>query len=115
MTPLYLDVHVPGAVRDQLRRRGVDVVTAQEDGAARMEDATLLDRATSLRRVLFTQDNRFKALAHRRQAEGIPFAGLVFAHQIHCTIGQMVRDLELIGLASEPSEWVGRVEVLPLR
>ena len=115
MTRLYLDVHVPSAVRDQLRRRGADVLTAQEDDAARLEDAAWLDRAASLDRVMFTRDNRFKALAQRRQAEGVPFAGLVFAHQLHCTIGQIVRDLELIGLASEQSEWVGRVEILPLR
>ncbi|AFY30690.1 hypothetical protein Cal7507_0188 [Calothrix sp. PCC 7507] len=31
--PLYMDVHVPQAITDQLRRRGVDVLTAHEDGA----------------------------------------------------------------------------------
>lgn len=29
---LYMDVHVPGSITRQLRRRGVDVLTAQEDG-----------------------------------------------------------------------------------
>jgi hypothetical protein len=30
--PLYMDVRVPQAITDQLRRRGVDVLTAIEDG-----------------------------------------------------------------------------------
>jgi hypothetical protein len=29
---LYMDVHVPQAIADQLRRRGVDVLTTHEDG-----------------------------------------------------------------------------------
>lgn len=29
---LYMDVHIRGAVTRQLRLRGVDVLTAQEDG-----------------------------------------------------------------------------------
>jgi hypothetical protein len=31
---LYMDVHVPAAITAGLRRRGVDVLTSQEDGTA---------------------------------------------------------------------------------
>jgi hypothetical protein len=41
---LYMDVHVPRAVTNQLRLRGVDVLTAQEDGAAELGDAELLNQ-----------------------------------------------------------------------
>ena len=58
---LYMDVHVPQAITDQLRRRGVDVLTVIEDGKDEIEDSDLLDRARSLNRVLFTQDILFKA------------------------------------------------------
>ncbi len=51
---LYMDVHVRRAVTDGLRLRGVDVLTALEDGAAELEDPALLDRATELGRVLFS-------------------------------------------------------------
>jgi len=60
---LMLDAHVPRAVADQLRCRGVDVVTAIEDGSDELGDDEPLERATSLNRVLFTQDIRFKAMA----------------------------------------------------
>ena len=38
---------------------------------------------------------------------------LVFGHQLRGTIGQSVRDLELIATASETSEWLNTVERLP--
>jgi hypothetical protein len=50
---LYMDVHVHEAITMGLCRRGVDVLTAQGDGARRLADPSLLDRATVLRRILF--------------------------------------------------------------
>lgn len=115
MTPLYLDVHVPAAIAAELRRRGVDVLTAQEDNTTEFEDDDLLIRASSLGRLLFTQDIRFKALAEDWQRESRPFAGLIFGHQLHGSIGQYIRDLELIAKATDPADWIGQVEQLPLR
>lgn len=115
MTPLYLDVHVPAAISYQLRRLGVDVLTAQEDDATELSDASLLERSMMQGRLLFTQDIRFKALAENWQRAGRPFAGLVFGHQLHGSIGQYVRDLELIAKATQPDEWRSQVEQLPLR
>ena len=43
-----MDVHGPYAIATALRLRDVDVLTAQEDGARELEDAALLDRATTL-------------------------------------------------------------------
>ena len=44
---LYMDVHVHAAITEGLRLRGVDVLTAQEDGGRRLPDPALLDRATA--------------------------------------------------------------------
>ena len=41
-----MDVHIPQAITEQLRRRGVDVLTAIEDGATELPDEELLERAT---------------------------------------------------------------------
>lgn len=46
-----MDVHVRRAVTEGLRLRGVDVLTAQEDGASLLKDPELLERAASLGRV----------------------------------------------------------------
>ena len=43
---LYMDVHVRRAVTAGVRLRGVDVLTAQEDGTGELPDPELLDRAT---------------------------------------------------------------------
>lgn len=115
MTALYLDVHVPIAIATQLRSRNVDVLTAQDDGTTELTDSELLKRASELGRLLFTQDIRFKALAESWQRQGVAFAGLVFGHQLHGSIGQYVRDLELIAKATDIADWLGQVEQLPLK
>jgi len=56
---LYMDVQVPAAITRALRRRGVEVLTAQEDGAARWLDPALLDRAAVLGRIVFTRDSDY--------------------------------------------------------
>ena len=109
---LYMDVHVPQAITDQLRRRGVDVVTSQEDGTDHLEDDVLLARVTLLGRLILTQDLRFKAMAEDWQSRGRAFGGLLYGHQRH-GIGPYVKDLELIAKASDPSDWINRVEYLP--
>jgi len=108
-----MDVHVPQAVTNQLRRRGVDVVTAIEDSAAMRADADLLERATQSGRMLVTQDIRLCAMAGVWQSEGRAFAGLAFAHPLGITIGQFVRDLEILALASMGNECDNQIFRLP--
>jgi hypothetical protein len=112
---LYMDVHVPGPITRQLRHRGVDVLTAQEDDYDEVPDEDVLARATALGRILFTQDVRFRVQAEHWQRQGREFAGLVFGAQLGGTIGQYVEDLELITKASEPDEWRNVVQYLPFR
>ena len=111
---LYTDVHVPFAVTRQLRIRGVDVLTAQDDGNTQLSDPKLLDRATELGRSLVTQDDDLLVEAQRRQGVAEHFAGVIYGHQLGVTIGQMTTDLELIAKACDLSDVANRVEYLPL-
>ncbi len=77
---LYMDVQVHDAITAGLRPRGVDVLTAQEDGARRLPDPALLDRATALGRVLFSQDDDLLSEAARRQRSREFFAGVIYTH-----------------------------------
>ncbi|HEY5870942.1 MAG TPA: hypothetical protein VI542_36120 [Candidatus Tectomicrobia bacterium] len=70
-----------------------------------MSAPALLDRATAVGRVLFTQDADLLRGAAERQQRGEIFAGVVYAHQLKVTIGQCLRDLELIAKTSEPEDW----------
>lgn len=56
---LYMDHHVPAAITQGLRSRGVDVLTSYEDGTAEFDDPPVLARATELGRVVFSQDADF--------------------------------------------------------
>lgn len=110
---LYMDVHIPQSITIQLRRRGIDVLTAQEDNTIELPDDQLLERSTAVGRVLFTQDIRFRALAENWQREDKSFGGLIFGHQLGGTIGQFVKDLEFIAQASDLEDWQNMVEYIP--
>lgn len=109
-----MDVHVKREVTDGLRRRGVNVLTAQYDGPARLDDSELLDHATALGRVLFSQHDDLLREVTGRQQRGKHFAGVACAHQLNITVGQTIHDLELIAKIYEPEDIENRVEYLPL-
>jgi len=110
----YLDHHVDAAITEGLRQRGIDLLTCREDGTETWDDERLLERATALGRVLFSQDDDLLAIAHRHQRAGHPFAGLIYGHQLDLSIGQAVRDLALIAQVYDPDDLRDRVEYLPL-
>jgi len=109
-----MDVHVPAAVTRGLLLRNVDVLTAQLDGTTELEDSALLDRATELGRVLFSQDEDLLAEATKRQRSGKHFGGVIYAHQLGITIGRAINDLEVLAQAGSSEDFANRVEYLPL-
>ena len=111
---LYMDHHVPAPVTAGLRLRGVDCLTAEADGTATLADEQLLQRASDLGRVLFSQDLDLLEIAAAWQEAGRDFAGLVYARQLGITIGNAVRDLELVAKVFDPPEMRGRVLRIPL-
>jgi len=61
-----------------------------------------------------TQDDDLLAEARHRQAAGLPFCGVIYAHQLRISIGVYVNDLELIAKAMDLSELQSQVIYLPL-
>ncbi len=110
----YMDENVHRGITDGLRIRDVDVLTVQEDGRTGCRDPVRLDRATELERVLFSQDDDFLAEATRRQQEKINFSGVVYAHKLRVSVGNCVRDLEIIAKAAYAEELANCVQYLPL-
>jgi hypothetical protein len=109
---LYMDVHVHRALTDGLRSRGVDVLTAQEDGTTEWEDPDLLERATAVNRVLFTNDRDFLRIVAVRQQFSQPLTGVIYAPQTS-PLGPVLRDLELCALACEPEDFAEGLTYLP--
>jgi hypothetical protein len=113
----YTDHNVPGPVVAGLRRRGVNVLTAQEDGHHRAGDPAVLDRAGGLGRVLVTCDKDFLAEGPDRQRTGRWFSGVFFAEQFDMfrRPGVYVNDLELIAVLGDQADYENQVVRLPLR
>jgi predicted nuclease of predicted toxin-antitoxin system len=111
---LYMDEHVHRSITIGLRLRNIDVITVQEDGRTGSRDLQILDRATELGRIMFTQDDDFLIEAQRRQEAGIYFSGIVYAHQLAISIGNCIRDLELITQVETIDELANTVRYLPL-
>ncbi|MGH2586186.1 MAG: DUF5615 family PIN-like protein [Dehalococcoidia bacterium] len=112
--PLYFDHHVPGAVAAALRQRGVDVLTAQQDGRKELVDELLLTRATSLGRILVTNDRGFHTIVARWRREARHFAGLAYYGDQHIPLGKLVDDLMLISAVYGADEMMDRIEYLSL-
>ncbi len=110
----YFDENVHRGIRDGLRIRNVDVLTVQEDGRIGFADPVILERATELKRVLFSQDDDFLGEATRCQQAGKYFPGVVYAHKLRLSVGHCIRDLEMIAKAAHPEELANRIQYLPL-
>ena len=110
---LYMDHNVHGIIVRQLHRRGVDVLTAEEDDNRGTCDPSLLDRATELQRLLFTNDKDFLREGARRQRAGILFYGVVYANQ-RSYVGVCIEDLEIMANVYELEDIINSVNHLPL-
>ena len=76
------------------------------DGRTSFPDPIILNRATELDRVLFSQDDDFLVEATRRQQEKINFSGVIYAHKLRVSVGDCIRGLEIIAKAAYPEELV---------
>ena len=104
----FLDENIPIAVAAQLNRRGIEAVTVRDLGVLGDSDQNHLQRASMLGYVLCTNDADFVNLA----AQGVEHAGIIFGQQHKHTIGDWVRNLELIHAILDPEDMRNHVEYL---
>ena len=90
------------------------MLTTHEDGASELSDPAPLDRAEELGRVVFTHDDDLLIEATQRQRQGQSFSGVIYAHQLRISIGDCVRDSELIAKVGEPVDMTRQTLFLPL-
>jgi hypothetical protein len=115
MLAFLMDHQIHLAITEGLRRRGVDVLTAFEDGRAEAYDDELLQRATALSRIFVSQDQDLLRITREWQREGRGFAGVAFGIQEDLDIGGAIEYLELIAHVMSPDEMRNRVEFIPAR
>jgi hypothetical protein len=105
----YLDENIPTEVAIQLRRSGIDAVSARDQGQLGATDFSHLKRATDLGRVLCTHDQDFLRLA----VEGVEHAGIAFSLQATSSIGSWVRALRSLHTRLGPDDARNQVFFLP--
>ncbi len=104
----YLDEHIPKAVAEGLRRRGIDVLTVQEARRVGDPDRKLLAFAGLKHRILVTFDDDFLAL----DAAGMPHSGIVFSQAGKRSVGELIESLVLIANVIEPEEMRNHIEFI---
>ena len=105
---LQIDEHIPLAVAQGLRRRGIDVSTAGEADLLGAPDTEYLVRSQVEGRVLVTHDRDFLRLHQSQQQH----AGIAYCEQGTRSIGELVAGLLLIYEVLDFSEMIGQVEFL---
>jgi hypothetical protein len=103
MLTAYADEHVKAPIVEGLRRRGVDIVTAQERGQRQTDDEILLATATAENRVFLTNDTDFLRIHGAWMAAGRSHAGIVYWPQGR-PIGEAIRRIHQHLLQSAPDD-----------
>lgn len=101
------DEHIPNAVANGLRARGIDASTAGEAEQLGSADAALLAFAATQGTVLITAD----ADHLRLHDAGVPHAGILFAPR-DASIGLLIGGTMLIAEVLTPDEMINHVEFL---
>jgi len=104
----YFDAPVNRAIAVGLRLRGVEVLTAQEDGQAEALDEEILSRSTELNRPVVTTDRDFLVLAKMMLENAELFRGVIFLSP-KITVGYAVEELETYAKAGELEDFTNRV------
>jgi hypothetical protein len=108
--PVYTDENVDRRIIGGLRRRGVDVLTAQDAGLlGSLPDEQHLAFAAGQRRLLLTSDADLLAIAHAWNTAGRVHAGVVFYHQAWTSLGHVVTEVHNLVRAIEPEALANRV------
>jgi len=104
----FFDQHIPSAVRQGLRQRGVDVLTAQDAGRCGLPDSDQLQFATGEERVMVSFDTDFLVLT----ASGVQHAGIGWCPATKYSIGQLLHMLVLLHGVLDRDDMKNRVEYL---
>jgi predicted nuclease of predicted toxin-antitoxin system len=104
----HLDEHVPRAIADGLRRRGIDASTTVEAGLRSATDEAHLAYARAQGRVMVTCDRDFLVLASRGQLH----AGIVYYPYGRYPVGEVIRQLVRLWEQHSAEDMLNRVEFL---
>jgi len=109
LPPLVADMDIAVPVVHFLRRHGVDVLSAREEGWGALTDSQILAQAHAMERFVLTHDADFDTLAMHR---GEPLTGIVYLHPGGRPPAQVMADLQAIICAINVSVTSGTTQPL---
>ena len=112
MLTAFADQHVHGAITAGLRRRGMDVATAQERDQCGVDDESLLACASAEGRLLLTYDTDFLRIHAQWLQYGRRHAGIVFWPGNQLPVGKAIRDIVNYALHTDPADAANVVKYL---
>jgi predicted nuclease of predicted toxin-antitoxin system len=104
----FFDQHYPKQVAEGLRRRGLDVLTAQDAGRCGLPDPDQLAFATADGRILVTFDSDYLAL----HQSGVQHGGIAWCKATKYSIGELIQLLFLLHGTSDRDSMRNCVEYL---
>jgi hypothetical protein len=113
---LLADENFNGRILRALLRQipDLDVVRAQDTSLSGADDQTLLQFAADESRILVTHDvETLVGYAWERVRSGMAMPGVIVALTDR-PLGQVIEDLEVLILASQPEEMEAQIRFLPL-
>lgn len=117
MLRLAADANFNGNALEGIRRRepALDILSVHDVGLSDLPDPDVLAWAAAEGRPLVTHDRRTMVrFANERVAAGLPMPGLFVIRNTWHRVGDMVEEVLMVALASEPQEWADVVVYLPL-
>ena len=103
LPPLVVDVNIAPTVIQFLRERGVDVVSAREEGWSRYEDRDILREAHEMGRFVLTHDSDFSELAVH---QGQTITGIIHLRPAGRSPTEVIVDLQ--NLFDDEIDWTQR-------
>ncbi len=104
----YFDQHIPIAVAQGLRRRGVFVLTSQEANRCGSSDIAQLQFASERNLTLVTFDDDLLGISSR----GATHTGIAFCSANKYSIGELIYVLLLMQELLKPEEMINHIEFL---
>ncbi|MCX5806203.1 MAG: DUF5615 family PIN-like protein [Proteobacteria bacterium] len=109
---IYIDENVDISIAKGLKKQGIEVLTAIDEGLIGKSDIEHFNYARKINAVLFTHDHHFLNIAKRANEKGLNHPGVIFSKMNKYGIGECIRRLSVYAEIITPEEMKNQIEFL---
>jgi len=104
---IYADENIERSIVEGLRRRNINIVSARELGHLGKSDEFHIKKASEINAVILTHDIDFLKIA-----KNVVHNGIVFSHSKNVSVGECIREVELIVNILKDKDMENHIEFL---